>query len=102
MAHRVVHDTRSGGRWRASSPPATRWRRAAIRTAPCPRTWCWPAAARPTRRELCAPVERGVYVTRLWYANVVRPKESLVTAVTRDGTFLIEDGEITRPPRTCG
>ena len=42
-------------------------------------------------------MERGVYVTRLWYANLVRPQESLVTAVTRDGTFLIEDGEITRP-----
>jgi PmbA protein len=38
-----------------------------------------------------------VYVTRLWYANVVRPKETLVTAVTRDGTFLIEDGRPTRP-----
>jgi predicted Zn-dependent protease len=47
--------------------------------------------------ELCAPVERGIYVTRLWYANVVRPSESLVTAVTRDGTFLIEDGRIGRP-----
>jgi len=49
--------------------------------------------------ELCSTVERGVYVTRLWYANVVRPKETLVTAVTRDGTFLIEDGKITRPLR---
>ena len=49
--------------------------------------------------ELCAPVERGVYVTRLWYANVVRPKETLITAVTRDGTFLIEDGTVTRPLR---
>ena len=49
--------------------------------------------------ELCAPVERGVYVTRLWYANVVRPKETLITAVTRDGTFLIEDGRVTRPLR---
>jgi PmbA protein len=47
--------------------------------------------------ELCAPIERGVYVTRLWYANIVRPSESLVTAVTRDGTFLIEDGRISRP-----
>jgi predicted Zn-dependent protease len=36
-------------------------------------------------------------VTRLWYANVVRPSESLVTAVTRDGTFLIEDGKLSRP-----
>ena len=49
--------------------------------------------------ELCAPIERGVYVTRFWYENVVRPKETLVTAVTRDGTFLIEDGRITRPLR---
>ena len=49
--------------------------------------------------ELCAPVERGVYVTRFWYENVVRPRETLVTAVTRDGTFLIEDGRITRPLR---
>jgi PmbA protein len=48
---------------------------------------------------LCAPIERGVYVTRFWYENVVRPKETLVTAVTRDGTFLIEDGRVTRPLR---
>ena len=49
--------------------------------------------------ELCAGIERGIYVTRLWYANVVRPKETLITAVTRDGTFLIEDGRVTRPLR---
>ena len=49
--------------------------------------------------ELCAPIERGIYVTRLWYANLIRPKETLVTAVTRDGTFLIENGEVTRPLR---
>jgi PmbA protein len=49
--------------------------------------------------ELCAAVERGIYVTRLWYANVVRPKETLITAVTRDGTFLIEDGKVSRPLR---
>jgi predicted Zn-dependent protease len=53
----------------------------------------------PTPEALCAPIERGVYVTRLWYENVVRPKETLVTAVTRDGTFLIEDGQLTRPLR---
>jgi predicted Zn-dependent protease len=49
--------------------------------------------------ELCEPIERGVYVTRFWYENVVRPKETLFTAVTRDGTFLIEDGRIARPLR---
>ena len=49
--------------------------------------------------ELCSTIERGIYVTRLWYANVVRPKETLITAVTRDGTFLIEDGKVSRPLR---
>jgi predicted Zn-dependent protease len=47
--------------------------------------------------ELCAPIERGVYVTRLWYTNAVRPNETLITGVTRDGTFLIEDGRIAAP-----
>ncbi|MBJ7331649.1 MAG: hypothetical protein JHC95_17270, partial [Solirubrobacteraceae bacterium] len=47
--------------------------------------------------ELCAPIERGIYVTRLWYTNTVREHEALVTSMTRDGTFLIEDGQITRP-----
>ena len=50
--------------------------------------------------ELCAPIERGVYVTRLWYVNVVRPRgDAASPAVTRDGTFLIEDGRVARPLR---
>ncbi len=49
--------------------------------------------------ELAEPIERGIYVTRLWYVNDVREKETLVTGMTRDGTFLIEDGRITRPLR---
>ncbi len=49
--------------------------------------------------ELAAPIERGIYVTRLWYVNAVREKETLLTGMTREGTFLIEDGEITRPLR---
>ncbi|HEY5196670.1 MAG TPA: metallopeptidase TldD-related protein [Solirubrobacteraceae bacterium] len=48
---------------------------------------------------LVGSVARGVYVTRLWYVNPVDPRHALVTGVTRDGTFLIEDGRITRPLR---
>jgi PmbA protein len=47
--------------------------------------------------ELARPIERGIYVTRLWYTNPIRPKETLITGMTRGGTFLIEDGRITRP-----
>ena len=49
--------------------------------------------------ELVALIGRGIYVTRLWYVNTVRDKETLLTGVTRDGTFLIEDGRISRPLR---
>jgi predicted Zn-dependent protease len=52
-----------------------------------------------TAEALCEPIERGIYVTRFWYENVVRPRETLFTAVTRDGTFLIEDGRIGPPLR---
>lgn len=50
-------------------------------------------------RDLCRPIERGLYVTRLWYTNTVRERDAIVTTMTRDGTFLIEDGRITRPVR---
>jgi predicted Zn-dependent protease len=49
--------------------------------------------------ELVAPIERGLYVTRLWYVNPVRERDALLTGMTRDGTYLIEDGRITQPVR---
>jgi PmbA protein len=42
-------------------------------------------------------IERGLYVTRFHYTNVVHPVKTLFTGMTRDGTFLIEHGELTRP-----
>jgi PmbA protein len=50
-----------------------------------------------TAQEMIAATERGVLVTRFHYSNVVHPVESVVTGMTRDGTFLIEGGEVTRP-----
>ncbi|MBA3302879.1 MAG: hypothetical protein H0U26_03270 [Acidimicrobiia bacterium] len=49
--------------------------------------------------ELVAGVERGLYVTRFWYTRTVNPKQTVVTGMTRDGTFLIEDGRIGAPVR---
>jgi predicted Zn-dependent protease len=51
------------------------------------------------KAELIKGIERGVYVTRFWYVNIVQPKQSLLTGMTRDGTFLIENGEIVGPVR---
>jgi predicted Zn-dependent protease len=44
--------------------------------------------------QMIASTERGVYVTRLWYIREVDPYEKIVTGMTRDGTFLVEDGKI--------
>ena len=43
---------------------------------------------------LIASTARGILVTRLWYIREVDPYEKIMTGMTRDGTFLIEDGEI--------
>lgn len=47
--------------------------------------------------ELIGRVERGVYVTRFNYVNVEDPIPVLLTGMTRDGTFVIEDGRLARP-----
>jgi len=44
-------------------------------------------------------VERGLWVTRVWYTNVVDPKTVTLTGMTRDGLFAIENGKITRAVR---
>jgi predicted Zn-dependent protease len=46
--------------------------------------------------ELVAGTERGILVTRLWYLREVDPRTILYTGLTRDGTFLIEQGKISR------
>jgi len=50
-----------------------------------------------TLEEMIASTERGLLVTRFHYTNVVHPVESTITGMTRDGTFLIEDGEVKHP-----
>jgi predicted Zn-dependent protease len=47
--------------------------------------------------ELVAGTRRGILVTRFWYIRFLDPRTVLVTGLTRDGTFLIENGKITRP-----
>ena len=50
-----------------------------------------------TLDELAELVGDGIYVTRLHYVNTVDARESIYTGMTRDGTFLIEGGRVTRP-----
>jgi predicted Zn-dependent protease len=44
--------------------------------------------------DMIASTPRGILVTRLWYIREVEPYEKIMTGMTRDGTFLIEDGRV--------
>jgi predicted Zn-dependent protease len=50
-----------------------------------------------TLDQMVASTERGIYVTRFHYTRPVEPKQVVITGMTRDGTFLIENGEIAYP-----
>lgn len=44
--------------------------------------------------DLIATMERGILVSNLWYLRIVNPTDLTLTGMTRDGTFLIENGAI--------
>ena len=46
---------------------------------------------------LIGAVERGLLVTDLWYNRILDPKTQVVTGLTRNGLFLVEDGRIAGP-----
>jgi predicted Zn-dependent protease len=98
VAHAVTHDRRSAALAGAASTGHA-LAPGGDPGGPRPTNLVLAGGGAADEAELCAGIERGVYVTRLWYANLVRPRESLVTAVTRDGTFLIEDGRVAGPAR---
>jgi PmbA protein len=45
-------------------------------------------------QQMIASTERGILVTRLWYIREVDPYEKIVTGMTRDGTFYVENGRV--------
>jgi PmbA protein len=47
-----------------------------------------------TLDQMIASTERGILVTRLWYIREVDPYEKILTGMTRDGTFYVEDGKV--------
>ncbi len=49
-----------------------------------------------TVEQMIAGTERGILITRLWYIREVDPYEKILTGMTRDGTFLIEQGKVKR------
>lgn len=57
------------------------------------------AGGEASLEELIGATERGVLVTRFWYTNLLEPRAMLLTGLTRDGNFLIENGKLRAPLR---
>ncbi len=93
VARAVVHDRRTAKKSGAEStghacpPPATE--------GPLPYSLVLSGGDKSVE-ELVASTEHGVLVTRFWYCQVVDPMKTIVTGMTRDGTFLIERGRLVR------
>jgi len=47
--------------------------------------------------EMIRSTERGLYINRFWYTRLVHPSSCMITGMTRDGVFMIENGEIAYP-----
>ena len=62
---------------------------------PSPASW-FMAGGTASLTDLIRGVDRGVLVTRLWYNRLVEPRTLLATGLTRDGTFLVEGGKVSR------
>jgi predicted Zn-dependent protease len=56
-------------------------------------------AGTASRDDMLRATKRGLLVTRFHYTNIVQPKETVITGMTRDGTFLIENGRLGEPVR---
>jgi predicted Zn-dependent protease len=48
-------------------------------------------------QEMIASTKTGLYINRFWYTRLVHPRECVITGMTRDGVFMIEDGEVAYP-----
>jgi predicted Zn-dependent protease len=52
-----------------------------------------------SKSAMLASMDRGIWVTRFHYVNIVHPRRGVLTGMTKDGTFLVEHGRIVRPVR---
>lgn len=96
VARAVVHDTATARRVGTTSTghglPAP--------NAFGPLAWNLFMSPGSSAKEVMASgIERGVWVTRFHYVNIVHSRRGILTGMTKDGTFLIEGGRVTRPIR---
>jgi PmbA protein len=50
--------------------------------------------------EMIRSTKMGLYITRFWYTRPVHPRDAVITGMTRDGTYVVKDGEIAYPVKS--
>lgn len=94
VAEAVVHDAATAQR------AGTRSTGHAL---PAPNPWgpmathMFMAGGDASKASMLASMRRGIWVTRFHYINPVHPKKAILTGMTKDGTFLVENGKFVRP-----
>lgn len=91
-----VHDRHTAAK--AGAEPTGHALPARYSMGPVPRNM-FLASGDASRDDLVASVRRGLLITRFWYTRVVHPLTVHMTGMTRDGCFLIENGEVAGPVR---
>ena len=96
IAGDVVYDSFTAAReGRASTGHALSPLRDRYYSSPLPEH-LYMAPGTASLEEMIASTERGIFINHLWYVREVHFGKTIVTGMTRDGTFLIENGKITR------
>ena len=94
IARGVVHDAATAHRAGVQSTG---------HALPAPNAWgpmalnLFLAPGESSKDEMLAGMQRGIWVTRFHYVNPVHPKKAVLTGMTKDGTFLVENGRFVRP-----
>lgn len=96
VANAVVHDSATARRANTTSTG---------HALPAPNSFgplAWNLFMAPgssSKAAMLAGMQRGIWVTRFHYVNIVHPRRAVLTGMTKDGTFLVEQGRIVRPIR---
>jgi predicted Zn-dependent protease len=96
IARGVVWDTYYAGKAGGDARTTGHALPAGVTVGPLP-LHLYMATGDGTRDDMIRDVKRGLWITRFWYTRTVHPLNVVVTGMTRDGTFLIEDGQIVGP-----
>lgn len=93
VAKGVVYDSLSAGKEGRASTGHSLGGQAFVSSMPMN---LFMAGGSSSVEDMVASTKKGILVTRFHYVNPVHPTKAVITGMTRDGTFLVEDGKIVR------